>query len=287
MKLRNWMKCKESFISLVKISAGLDFPATWVTVIRFRWIASRTRFSRIWMCLILRLDLLWHHWTQAVLSLKIGGGPGVRNLWRFKSWIMCWRFRRSLTHSLVEYISASAVLCAVDFWCLVSQWSGPWRRIIWPEIERVLKRSTVSLVLGGGLEASWGPQLESVYDVSLLRGKWINVWASICWFVVKKSPSWRVPARYLRANWAAYNWPGLGLFWYFAKMEVMVDKSGRVEWASQLREPIIERYICWRGRNSCWGRSFCVTQRVSQNDTVWWGIYCCWDRDLRSGECCR
>eukprot|EP00957_Ditylum_brightwellii_P118941 9071313-Ditylum_brightwellii.AAC.1 len=51
------------------------------------------------------------------------------------------RRRSSLTHSSVAYISASAELRAVIFWCLDAQCMGPLKRIRKPDIERNLKRS--------------------------------------------------------------------------------------------------------------------------------------------------
>ena len=43
-------------------------------------------------------------------------------------------------------------------------------------MDRVLNKSSCSGgALGLGIEASWGPQLESVKEVICLIGKWINV----------------------------------------------------------------------------------------------------------------
>ena len=46
-----------------------------------------------------------------------------------------------------------------------------------------------------------------------------------------------MPLRYLITYLAAAMWPGEGLFGYFARMDVMTDRSGRVACDSHNNEP--------------------------------------------------
>ena len=60
---------------------------------------------------------------------------------------MCLSRRMSFTHSSVAYISASAELRAVTFCRRDDQWRGPLKSRMYPEMDRVLKRSSSVMVV--------------------------------------------------------------------------------------------------------------------------------------------
>ena len=50
-------------------------------------------------------------------------------------------------------------------------------------------------------------------------------------------PKIEVPFRYFMTCFAASMWPGEGLHWCLARIDVITDMSGRVPVANQLRDP--------------------------------------------------
>jgi hypothetical protein len=105
--------------------------------------------------------------------------------------------------------------------------------------ERVLSRLSWQVSLLRGLLWSWGPQLASHMEVTVVGsiGNFTND-SNCAWrWVVKQIPFALVPLRYLMTCLTCVRWPGDRLAVYFASRLVMVAISGRVEIVNQFRHP--------------------------------------------------
>ena len=108
-----------------------------------------------------------------------------------------------------------------------------------PDILRDLKSSNSCGLDGLGIDWSCGPQLASVMAVIRCESIGNLTWelsVALSW-LEKVIPKVRVPFKYLMTCLAARMWPLVALVVYLARKLVTGAISGRVEMASQLREP--------------------------------------------------
>ena len=133
------------------------------------------------------------------------------------------------------------------------QWIGPKRRIRKPDIDLGVKVATcLGLWLGLGIDWSWGPQFASVNAVreSCCIGNWMKDSNSGWGRFVKVIPWALFDIRYLIAYCADLMCPGVGCVWCLARIDVIADRSGRVDCDSHNNEPTSDLYSCCRLRKS-------------------------------------
>ena len=75
------------------------------------------------------------------------------------------------------------------------------------------------------------------------RGKWTKVERIGSISDRNDMPKVRVPRRYLRTYFAESKWPGEGSLWYFARIDVMTEISGREQEDSHWSEPTRDWYF--------------------------------------------
>ena len=107
-------------------------------------------------------------------------------------------------------------------------------------MERDLKRGkVVDLVLD--VDWSWELQFASVRACSGSVRNWLKVLSSGVILLLNIIPKWDVCLTHLIAYLAVSICFLVGRFRYRANMAVIVDRSGRVPWASQFRESASKR----------------------------------------------